>query len=302
MLISTINSADIKTANFDVISSEMLKKSNDKTIVVFDIDYVLVEPKDKILKYENIEEYFSLCDDIFKDCEYSSIINAFGNKILQEKNKCVDERFIELIKKLQKKCDVICLTDTIVGKFGNIESVPEYRVSQLKTLGYTFHSPYEKYEMDHTFKFQGNVEIRTEFKNGIIFSNRVPKGLVLKKYLEKFGKEYSSIIFIDDREKNIKSVKEVLNKKLLKEINLTTIQYIKIDECKNELTKEEIEIGKFQLKHLRDRSIWLSDYDAKEKIKVKKQKEKLNEIRRKKRLAVKNLKLEIKEKKYRGIK
>lgn len=104
------------------------------------------------------------------------------------------------------------MTNCIIGPFGQIHSVEDWRIQDLQRLGYHFNISWGHLK-DKIFQVEGqNLIKKFSFKDGVIFSNTFPKGIVLEKFLIYAKLTPRRIIFLDDLSENLLSVQESCQK------------------------------------------------------------------------------------------
>ncbi len=245
----------IKTSNFKLIADAM--KSADKdTLVVFDVDEVLFQPIDQVLKakfqsfIDNFEKIVHNMSHPLNEVDYNILI------LLQRHVQPVDSGFIKLISDLQNShVKVVALTHCISGKFGNIDFVEDWRLAELKKLNYNLVNSWP--DLEEKILQIDNYEIVRSlplFKKGVIFTNGVPKGLVLEAFLKYAKIKPKKVIFVDDLAVNIQSVRKVLANL---DIDYIGIEYVAADEL--ELLPLDEQRAYKQLKKLITDREWLSD-------------------------------------------
>jgi FMN phosphatase YigB (HAD superfamily) len=210
---------NIKTASPSSLK-EVLEKANQTTLVIFDVDDVLLHPSDQILQKPNKpylkEMQAALERRISKDEAY-----ALYSIILQERQTVpVDPTMVNLLKDLQSRgVKTLVLTNCSTGQFGSIPAIENWRIQELMRVGYNFSSSWKglkskrfdqllKYKISSKGFFQESTAAPL-FKEGVIFASNVPKGKVLKAFLAYAQFKPDKIIFVDDKQKNLDSVEEI---------------------------------------------------------------------------------------------
>jgi hypothetical protein len=233
----------IKTHEFNVIEEE-IRNADYNSLVVFDVDDVLITPRDKVL---NENQYiYETIEGLLGESKPSDILELYSIIFLGREAIRVDNRFVSIISELQKnKIKVVALTNCNTEKFYHIDSMKDWRIKELQSLGYNFGISWKKM-LEHKFENLPTYEegVFPVFKDGILFTNDVSKGEVLAAFLKYANLNTNSIYFIDDNIKYLESVAEVA-KKL--SISYVGIEYDavktnkKSDFCK-EVSKKQIEI------------------------------------------------------------
>lgn len=230
-----------------------------KTLVVFDVDDVLFEPSDQILRSQHYDEVKKFEDSIDKRYQKNIADELYSIIWMQRKIKSIDKQMVSWISYLQsRKIKVIALTNCVIGRFGRIESVENWRIQELKSLGYNFDKSWTELEsIDFYHKNKDSLERYACFKAGIIFTNNVSKAQVLEVFLEHLDLNPRHIIFIDDLLTHLISVENMCEKL---GIQFTGIEYSAVAASKIESL--DIALGKLQFDTLEKEKKWISDMQA----------------------------------------
>ncbi|MCI5053176.1 MAG: DUF2608 domain-containing protein [Simkaniaceae bacterium] len=190
-------------------AAEVEKYVTEGTLVVFDIDYVLVRPVDKafhmgnIIKHRSVvKSYHSHLSPMAKDMGASFLVSG--------ELELMESELPTLIERLEKGgATSVALTAV---KSDTPWSQKGWRYEQLKKLGIDFSKPFELKskvfeEVDH--------EVKPVFDRGILMSNGQRtgpnKGLVLKAFIEEVGLEPKRIVFIDDNKDNLIAMEQAFS-------------------------------------------------------------------------------------------
>jgi hypothetical protein len=115
----------IKTSNVEIIKKHVENKDTD-TLVVFDVDDVLMHPYDQILQIQNKAYLEGLQSALEKRIGVKNAQTLFSIIFLERQNGPVDDRMRALITNLQNKgMPVLALTNCFTGSFGNIPSMED---------------------------------------------------------------------------------------------------------------------------------------------------------------------------------
>ena len=235
------------------------------TLVLFDLDYVLFVPRDRVLRYAGEENNYRSkhFKAIFKDFQGKEIplgkdkvpmAEYLISQILSSsKVELVSLDMPNFVNELDsKKMAVVGFTANSSGKYGIVQNEAELHLSRLSSLGYHF-------------KDNGDL-LKGEFPECIfrvIFTNKADKGKVLLGFLKQLNKNYKNIIFVDDRLKNLTSVQNILKDH---EINYLGIHYTELQD-KNEVLNQDIADKQFEV--LARKHIWLSDEEVEAMLNIK---------------------------------
>ena len=253
-----VNAQIVQAPSVNEVKTHTSQFDGKDTLVLFDLDYVLITPQDRVLRYAGEEnnyrsEHFKA---IFKDFQGKEI--ALGKYkvpmaeylisqiLFTSKVELISPGMLNFVNELDKKMTVVGFTANSSGKYGIVQNEAELHLSRLKSLGY------------HFIKDNGRL-LKGDFPeciSRVIFTNKKDKGKVLLDFLEKLNKNYKNIIFVDDRLKNLISVQNTL--KDLK-INYLGIHYTELKD-KNEVLNQDIADKQFEV--LARKHIWLSDKEV----------------------------------------
>lgn len=257
---SNIANAEIVRAPDIKVIEKLLSEIDADTLVIFDVADVLLTSKDQILKAQNKKYKKKLKSNLGQSMSKSEaqVLYSIINK--ERKNGPVDPKMPHLISNLQSKgVKVLGLTNCFTGKLGNIESLEDWRLDELKRAKYDFEKSWELTE-SKTFE---NLESSNKealppvFKKGVIFASRVPKGKVLEVFLDYTKFKPKKIIFVDNKMKNIESVQSFAN---AHNISFIGIEYTAVIDAKvKPLNKKRAD---FQFETLKKEKKWLSDDEA----------------------------------------
>ncbi len=262
---NNINNQLIVTDKFEVIEKETKNVDTD-TLVVFDCDYVLITFKDQIFSSQYSNE--------LKECIEKSLAkfpgknraekyeNVKGMVLLSSESMLVDEKMPSLVKNLQNRgVKTLVLTKMDPGPCGKIKSLIDWRVNDLKRLGLDFSKSFinlNKKELVELSKENAPV-----YDKGILATGTASKGETLAAFLRYADLNPKKVIFIDDKKKQIDSVKEAMEKLKIQfvGINYTGEKNVKFDRP---FSKQRLE---YQFKIFQEQGRYLSDAKADEERK-----------------------------------
>lgn len=223
---------------------DYFNEANANTLGVFDIDMVLTQPSDPAFQMANMKRFSSIAKKIMlkipedKRIAFLSLMSISSDLIL------IDNRTPHLLLQLAGKgIPAIALTANLTGEFASIKNMETWKIKHLRILGIDF-SKNNFHKEQIIFKdlpsFRGNYSVYTE---GIIFVNgtRCSKGEALLAFFEKIGAYPKEVIFVDDREENLKSVEASLQK-VNRVIKFTGIHYVGAKQ----FLSEQISEGQFE--------------------------------------------------------
>lgn len=227
---------------------------HEKTLVMVDVDETLLFPKDPILR----EFYRREFRQIEREIGGLTVEPTFTVPYI-----CVEECSVQWVRRLRERgIHVIAFTAAggrLPPPHGDL--VHNWRKKQLQELGFEFSDLTTEIELDK----EQNPE-RSDvplWKEGILYSAGRSKGKVFAEYIEhlqKIGKIFSQVVFIDDQHQNLRDVDEEAKKLGM---NYMGLFYTAALSSPGTL---QIEIARRQLEHFQLTLEWLSAEDAAEQI------------------------------------
>lgn len=229
-----------KTAN-EVLNH--LDKLPQSSIIFFDIDDTIITPASKTFR---AKPHNQLIDDIKKNKQkYTNYHEIVSNWRLQRKIMLLDKDWPNVINHLKLQFPVYALTKMDSGKFGNIESMEQWRYKELKSL---------KIEFSENNKIVSNAG----FLHGIFYTAELSKSQTLDKYFPTLNA--TTIVLVDDRIEHLEDVKNFCDAHHIKFIGI-------LFKGLGTLTdKPDPAIAEFQREHLIQTAQWLEDDEAAAKI------------------------------------
>ncbi len=202
----------LEVTNMKDIRKHFDNATND-TLAVFDVDMVLIQPKDPAFQMANMKRYSPIAKKVSAQLPKGKKEVFLGLMTVSSDSILVDPAMPTFIKTLQdKKVSTMALTANLTGKFLHIPSMEKWRIECLKQLGINFseNAPFSKEIVFHDLPtFRGNHSV---FMEGALFVNgsSCAKGDAFVVFLKKTGYSPKKIIFVDDREDNLKSLETAL--------------------------------------------------------------------------------------------
>lgn len=236
-----------------------------QSLVIFDIDDVLITAKDHILKPPHRDAWLNThIDEKFPP---DVALDILGHTWTNYAFEATDSK-VSLLNQSLKKRNIpsIALTAGWNGKLGNREFHCDDRVDILKSVHVDFSHSFDKVE--ETF-FHGleNCGKVPSFKRGVIFACMLPKPLVLEAFLKVTAFTPKEIVFVDDIHDNIKQMQDFCTEQ---GIHYQGFHYTGVAARSNAPLDEELALFQFETV-IRDK-VWLSDEEARQKIGQNKQK------------------------------
>ena len=203
--------ADITEVNDMEEVFKYFNKADSKTLGIFDVDMVLIQPSDPAFHMVNIKRFGPICKRFMREFSEDEQTIFLGLMSISSDPVLIDARLPQFLKEL-KGIPLMGLTANITGKLKNIESMERYRIESLRRLGIDFS---ESAPSHNTIVFDNLTAERGHFVtylDGMLFSNgtAISKGEAFLAYLKKIDFYPDKIIFVDDREENLKSMESSL--------------------------------------------------------------------------------------------
>ncbi len=254
----------IETSNIDVIQQQFMGL-DPKTLVIFDVDDVLMQPSDQILKKQNEHYcYKNIQKKLEQKWPKKKFEMLYSIIAKQRELSPVTPKMKSIIRELQEqKIKVLALTNCGAGRYGKIASLVRWRIKDLKKLGYHFNKSWIDTKSKTFYNFNpvhaevsGETLGKPTFSQGVIFTSNISKGEVLQAFLKTTHKP-TKIIFIDDKKDNLESVQQFAMKN---HIPFVGIQYTATaKETIKPLNTKRVD---FQYDFLVKHQQWISDAEA----------------------------------------
>lgn len=233
------------------IQSSILEEPD--TIVVFDIDYVLMTPKDALLRPagEHVATRRRLFDQLASKAPADKDLKYYLGIIQSTAEVEVVDSSLPLFTQqiVAQGIPVVALSANEVGKTGEVDDLLKFYVQRLQGFGYQF--SFSMSPMDASvLSLNGK---NAKYLDGVVFTDRIAKGAVLAALLKQMDKLPKQVIFVDDRRKMINSAQEACRILKLNFIGLHYTQLASLAEHSN------AKVAEFQIDYLRQHEVWLSD-------------------------------------------
>lgn len=248
---------------------EELEKSDEKTLIVFDVDEVLITTEDHFIHPYADKAFFPLIHQIIakaaSEKEKIEIEEKLSLSMLLPKRTLIEESAPNLIKNLQQKgAKVIALTSCPTGAFGVIPKVERWRIEHLHSLNISFASSFPKIEPCFINDLATSGNPSPLFEQGVLFSKGYKKGDVLSAFFKQCNFYPKKVIFIDDLNENLDSVKTSLQPL---NIEFKGYQYT---GAKRFFKVVDEEVINYQFNHLMQTKEWLNDKQVEKLLEAKK--------------------------------
>ncbi|AIK97072.1 DUF2608 domain-containing protein [Candidatus Odyssella acanthamoebae] len=239
--------------------NSLVEDSTPDTLFIFDVDYVLLIPQDRVFwpvgRDIALKLYNLLIDPLPKDLREKLISITLQQAKVQLMDEGLPFLFSQLLAKNRK---FIALTACDVGQRGEIEKLEDWRCNQLKELGFIFDISFPQQQRIVLDQLPAQPYSYPVFQEGVIFSTNYPKGEALGAFLDLISFKPDLIIFIDDKIEHLQSVHKATK---VRHINYRGFHFRKAYSVEGSLDEKIVEM---QYKHLLNNLRWLSDQEAKE--------------------------------------
>lgn len=269
---SQVSQATSKIYVIDTLTSLKEEKNLDEnTLVIFDIDKVLqikADPWERGFdaerkKNETINSLFVEGSVLNEKLDRATRDKLWSIYAKSTKVSRVESDAPDIILALQSKAKVICLTRFFTGKLGLIPSMEEFRIHELKSLGYDFRNAFPKNNnmIFNEFSYENK---HPAFREGVLFTTlAVSKGDLLKAFLNRIHWKPKKVIMVDDTRGNLESVEDYLNSAGIPFVGYEYTGYTKVPKHFDK------KLAEFQMKYLIDHEKWLDSDSAKKLMKDK---------------------------------
>jgi len=251
------------------IALQEIRRGGKSTVVILDVDDVLITPQDHILRSSDLEARTLLGvlnTQLRKRLTEAEMQHLWSIILSSRQVKIVDVDTLKFVQQASKYANrVFCLTTSGVGKFGKIESLAEWRIAELKGIGFQFNNSYpivDSVDLDPLLATKDPI-CKPMYKDGILFSCNLNKGDVLKAYFAHQGIRPKHIIFIDDSLKNIRSVEQYCKNN---GIEYHGFEYTAAK--KHNSKKFDPKLAEMQFNILEKENKWLNDSEVENYLKV----------------------------------
>ncbi len=246
-LFSTVSaSSEIRTIHtLDEISTN---EFSTKTLVMFDLDDVLIYPQDALLqnwrkewKPEGMRAWTAEEDTIAWMNAKFQIMDPSGPNLINMLN--------------EKGIPTIGFTSFAMDESNIVKSIPDWRSRHLQELGINFNI-----EKEFVFPIQ-NGFVPPSFEKGTLYCGNIykkdkdNKGKILSLYLDWLDWNPEQIVFIDDGKHHIESVKKELEKR--------GISFLGFLYLPKDLDPIDEKVAELQYETIINQKQWLSDEEAK---------------------------------------
>ena len=245
----------ISADNISIVEDQT-KDLNRDSLVIFDCDNVLTTVKVGAFNIQNkkfLKNYLREWP-VPKDEFYDKIRLVLINENTYIVNQCMVDLVEDLLKRNIKH---IVATSYSVRPLKDISDPMQWRINNLHSMGYSFEKSWPDQNDDIVLNDFG-TDHNPVFREGILFCDVFSKSNCLRSFFEYIGWVPKKIIFVDDVLRNLSDVGEFCDE--------NKIEYIGIEYLESQYINSYIpfsdNLGKIQMNHLMNKSIWLNDEEA----------------------------------------
>lgn len=244
---------------------EIIKDSDEHTLVIWDVDGVLFIGKDRIFHSENIysglnQKYVEYIQNKY-NLTPGQTDNFLSQLLLKRQIQLVDPSLPNIMHDLKTRhIKTIALTQFSTGPLGDIESIADWRIDELNKLGIKFDFAFVdliQVELDKLTKIKGYHPL---YKHGILFTEHHSKGDVLGAFLDLIQWQPNKVIFIDDKLEYLEMVQAELKQRNIDFVGLHYTAALDLPYAVDDI------LVKLQYEYAMQNSIWLNDQAALEKL------------------------------------
>ncbi len=192
---------------------DQFRNADENTLALFDVDMVLVQPGEPAFQMANIKRFGAAAKRIMKEVPVEKQMIFLSLMTVTSDPVLIDERIPQFLQQLaQNKIPAMAITANLTGQLGEVPNMEKWRIEGLQKLGIDFTKTQPSLAslvFDDLAAYRGNYSTYLKgflFVNGTVLS----KGDALLSFFEKTGSVPDKIVFIDDREENLKSVEHAV--------------------------------------------------------------------------------------------
>lgn len=250
-----LSSSIVKVNDFQTLKAAV-GDPVESDLIVFDVDCILIIPKDKILRPCGtayfVEQFTTFC----KSASSEQLHLLLSKILLGRSLELVNAEIPAWITSLQAKSKTIAITTMTTGRLGSISNVEEWRKRELAHFGFDFSKTFPRYShiVFGDLMKEGALPI---YKDGILYTAKNPKEILLEAFLRRIKWQPQRLVFIDDELKHLEAVNAAFEGTGM---TCVCVHYGQVASLPEELDKE---VARQQFIHLCNDGAWLSDADIK---------------------------------------
>lgn len=252
----------IQTDQFSNMTETILSEMTDETLVIFDVDDVLIIPTDDFNTQSELRQRYK--KELGRKHGRENIKKILSDFFVKREVQLLDKEMPAFIQTLrEKKAHVACLTAWWTGPFGTIERMEDLRFKSFDEMGLDFKdiSPFKDNVSFPDRKTRNGTPM---IMNGMILTALSPKGDILGLALDTLNHKYKKVIFVDDRYDFLQSVQGLCQER---NIEFVGINYTKASTLEGPKHDEAKEIERFKI--LEEEHVWLTDKELEKRAQKK---------------------------------
>jgi hypothetical protein len=259
LMIVNVTLADIVKISDFIPLKKAINKANQDTLVIFDVDHVLIMPTDEytLNRHPYRKELWNAIENRISKEEWKKLYGITASKA---KWRLVDPEIINIFDELKlRKIPTMALSSIYTGKFGVIDSIEDWRIKHLHDLGFDF-ATLTPIKIDLYAKELEENDGVPILKSGVMLTAQVDKAKMLEHVLHNTNYRPKTIIFVDDMLNNIESLKNLSDKM---QIEFYGFHYTAVSEMPLPIINKETEKLRFQI--LEQEHEWLTHNEMAER-------------------------------------
>lgn len=245
----------IQTSDYAIIAKK-IKESDKRTVIMFDLDDVITIPEDEYnITFPERKQHMKYLEKRYNELE----IKNFHSIILKDRRiKLVDQKIPEIFDYIEKNnIKAMAVTKCFTHKYGKLDDAHNWRIKELQSIGIDFSktSPLKgTYKIKDITPINGRPSSIPMYQDGIVFTARADKGMILERIFAHFKYYPKRILFIDDKFKNLASIEKLSKKYNIKFDGIIINKSHKMQRPKLDSRKEAI-----RFKILEEEGKWIID-------------------------------------------
>lgn len=185
------------------------------TLVIFDVDMVLVQSRDPAFQMPNMGANRTIVKKTMEGLSEAELDLLFNLMITQTGLTLVEERMPLFTEELKERgIPSIGLTGALAGKLAHVDNMTHWRHDTLKELGYDFSYSFPEINGIVFEHFTPKFGAYPTYHRGVIHTNGegddYNKGDVLLAFFTHANCRPKRILFLDDRRHNLDHVRDAL--------------------------------------------------------------------------------------------
>ena len=206
-----------------------LEKANKDTLVIFDVDMVLLNTKEAVFQVPNLDVHDDIISTMKSKYSHEEFDFLVHCALIRIEFELLDPTMAETVRRLQMlNIPTMACTALLSGLIDSEHDMMVWRTKQLAKFGIDFSITAPDDAAFQAIEFptyRGNIP---QYKNGVMITNGehslTHKGMVLTALLSTMPVMPQHIIMIDDKMQNLENIKRSLDE-ISFEGNYTAIEF-----------------------------------------------------------------------------